>query len=89
MFFAPLNAEGEYAPYEIRNIVDRFGGGDSFCAGLIFALNSTEFRAPEKAIRFAAASSCLKHSIKGDYNYSSREEVIALMNGNASGRVKR
>ena len=89
VFFAPLNAEGEYAPYEIRNIVDRFGGGDSFCAGLIFALNSPEFRAPEKAIRFAAASSCLKHSIKGDYNYSSREEVIALMNGNASGRVKR
>ena len=88
-FFAPLNADGGYSPYEIRNIVDRFGGGDSFCAGLIFALNSTEFGTPEKAIRFAVAASCLKHSIKGDYNYSSKEEVSALMNGNASGRVKR
>ena len=88
-FFAPLNAEGEYSPYEIRNIVDRFGGGDSFCAGLIIALNSTEFATPDKAIRFAVAASCLKHSIKGDYNYSSKEEVSALMNGNASGRVKR
>ena len=88
-FFAPLNGSGEYAPYEIHNIVDRFGGGDSFCAGLIFALNSTEFNTPEKAIRFAVAASCLKHSVKGDYNYTSKEEVTALMNGNASGRVKR
>ena len=88
-FFAPLNDSGEYAPYEIHNIVDRFGGGDSFCAGLIFALNSTEFNTPEKAIRFAVAASCLKHSVKGDYNYTSKEEVTALMNGNASGRVKR
>ena len=88
-FFAPLNAEGNYAPYEIRNIVDRFGGGDSFCAGLIFALNSEEYSAPDKAIRFAAAASCLKHSIKGDYNYSTLDEVVSLMNGSASGRVKR
>ena len=88
-FFGPLNVRGEYAPYEIKNIVDRFGGGDSFCAGLIFALNSEEFNSPEKAIRFAAAASCLKHSIKGDYNYSTLDEVISLMNGSASGRVKR
>ena len=88
-FFAPLNAEGAYAPYEIKNIVDRFGGGDSFCAGLICALNSEEYSSPQKAIRFAAAASCLKHSVKGDYNYSSFEEVVSLMNGSASGRVKR
>ncbi len=88
-FFAPLNAFGEYAPYEIHNIVDRFGGGDSFCAGLIFALNSAEFSAPADAIAFAVAASCLKHSIKGDYNYSSKAEVVSLMKGNASGRVKR
>ena len=88
-FFAPLNARGEYAPYEIRNIVDRFGGGDSFCAGLIFALSGDEFKNPADAIRFAVAASCLKHSIKGDYNYSKKDEVVALMNGNASGRVKR
>ena len=88
-FLAPLNANGEYAPYEIRNIVDRFGGGDSFCAGLIFAFSGDEFNTPDKAIRFAVAASCLKHSIKGDYNYTTKDEVVALMNGNGSGRVKR
>ncbi len=87
-FFAPI-ADGQYSPYEIRNIVDRFGGGDSFCAGLIFALNSKEFSAPADAIAFAVASSCLKHSISGDYNYSTKSEVVSLMKGNASGRVKR
>lgn len=49
-FFAPNNANGEYHPYEIRNIVDRFGGGDSFGAGLIYALHSEEYRAPATAI---------------------------------------
>ncbi|MBO4648809.1 MAG: sugar kinase [Lentisphaeria bacterium] len=88
-FFAPLNPAGQYAPYEIRNIVDRFGGGDSFCAGLIFALRSAEYSKPADAIAFAVAASCLKHSIHGDYNYSSLAEVVSLMKGNASGRVKR
>ncbi len=88
-FFAPLNSEGEYAPYEIRDIIDRFGGGDSFCAGLIFALSGDEFNAPADAIRYAVAASCLKHSISGDYNYSGKDEIVNLMKGNASGRVKR
>ncbi len=88
-YFAPLGPAGEYAPYEIRSIVDRFGGGDSFCAGLIFALRSDEYSKPADAIAFAAAASCLKHSIPGDYNYSSKAEVVSLMKGNASGRVKR
>ena len=87
--FAPLDGQGNYSPYAIRNIVDRFGGGDSFCAGLIFALNSDEFSAPDKAIRFAVAASALKHTIQGDYNYSSVSEVEALMNGSVSGRVRR
>lgn len=87
-FFAPL-ADGVYSPYEIRNIVDRFGGGDSFCAGLIFALNSDDMNDPATAIRYAVAASCLKHSISGDYNYSTKDEILNLMNGNASGRVKR
>lgn len=87
-FFAPL-ADGVYKPYEICDIVDRFGGGDSFCAGLIFALSGDEFNAPADAIAFAVAASCLKHTISGDYNYSSRDEVVNLMRGNASGRVKR
>lgn len=86
--FAPLK-EGSYAPYEIRNIVDRVGGGDSFGAGLVFALNTPELSAPEQAIRFAVAASCLAHSIEGDFNFSSRAEVETLMGGSASGRVVR
>ena len=88
-YFAPLAADGTYAPYEIRDIVDRFGGGDSFCAGLIFALTGDEFNAPADAIRYAVAASCLKHTIHGDYNYASKDEIVNLMKGNASGRVKR
>ena len=88
-FFAPLDADGNYKPYEIRNIVDRFGGGDSFGAGLIHALYSDEFCDGQSAIRFAAAASCLKHSVYGDYNYNSRKEVISLMQGSGSGRVAR
>lgn len=69
------------------HIVDRVGGGDSFGAGLIHSLlagkNVTD------AIEFAVAASCLKHSIEGDYNMVSKEEVEALANGNASGRVQR
>ena len=86
--FAPLS-DGAYSPYEIRNIVDRFGGGDSFCAGLLFALNTEELSDPAEAIRFAVAASALKHTISGDYNYSSRIEVENLMKGSASGRVQR
>jgi 2-dehydro-3-deoxygluconokinase len=65
------------------------GGGDSFGAGLIYALQSEEYRDPAQAIRFAVAASCLKHSVLGDFNYVAREEVVALMQGKASGRVKR
>jgi 2-dehydro-3-deoxygluconokinase len=87
--FAPLDKEGNYAPYEIHAIVDRVGGGDSFGAGLIHALNSWEYGKPPDAIAFAVAASCLKHSIKGDFNYSSRDEVVSLTKGQASGRVRR
>lgn len=69
------------------HIVDRVGGGDSFGAGLIYALLS-EFGAQD-AIEFAVAASCLKHSIEGDYNMVSKDEVLALARGNASGRVQR
>lgn len=87
--FAPTTGGGEYQPYEIRDIVDRVGGGDSFAAGLIFALTTPELAAPETAIQFATAASCLAHSIVGDFNFSSREEVERLMSGSASGRVVR
>ncbi len=86
--FAPLT-DGNYTPYEIKNIIDRVGGGDSFGAALVFALNTPELAEPQDAIRFAIASSCLCHSINGDFNYVSRPEVEALMGGSASGRVVR
>ena len=87
-YFAPLNQAGDYTPYEIRNIVDRVGGGDSFAAGLIYALNCGQYDTQD-ILRFAVAASCLCHSIRGDLNYSKKEEVELLMYGNASGRVQR
>ncbi|TWT83591.1 2-dehydro-3-deoxygluconokinase [Planctomycetes bacterium CA13] len=87
--FAPLDQQGNYQPYEIKNIVDRVGGGDSFAGGLIFALTTPELNAPQTAANFAVAASCLKHSIKGDFNYTTRSEAEALMGGSASGRVVR
>jgi len=73
--------------YEINDIVDRVGGGDSFAAGFIFGLN--KYEDPQHALEFAAAASCLKHSIKGDFNRISETEVEALMGGESSGRIKR
>lgn len=69
------------------HIVDRVGGGDSFGGGLIYALRSGYEE--QKAIEFAVAASCLKHSVEGDYNMVSVAEVNALAGGNASGRVQR
>ncbi|MEX0288288.1 MAG: sugar kinase [Flavobacteriaceae bacterium] len=88
-YFAPLDTDGNYRAYQIKNIVDRVGGGDSFAAGLIFALTTPELSDTQTAINYAVAASCLKHSIKGDFNYSTRAEVERLMGGNASGRVVR
>jgi len=69
------------------HIVDRVGGGDSFGAGLIYSLiNNYD---SQKAIEFAVAASCLKHSIEGDYNMVSIKEVETLAGGDASGRVQR
>ena len=55
--YAPLDAAGKYKPYEIRDIVDRVGGGDSFAAGLMFALNTPEHADPQRALHFAVAAS--------------------------------
>lgn len=87
--FAPLDEKGKYRPYEIRDIVDRVGAGDSFTAGLLYALHAAEYQTPAKALPFAVAASCLKHSIRGDFNYVTKEEVAALVGGQASGRVRR
>lgn len=69
------------------HIVDRVGGGDSFGGGLIYSL--TNGFDPQRAIEFAIAASCLKHSIEGDYNMVSLKEVETLAGGDASGRVQR
>ncbi len=87
-FFAPLK-DGAYEPYPIRNIVDRVGAGDSFAGALIFALTTPELSSPQTAVDFAAAASCLAHSIVGDFNYTTRTEVETLMKGSGSGRVIR
>ncbi len=71
----------------LMHIVDRVGGGDSFGGGLIYACLSDY--APQEAIEFAVAASCLKHSIEGDFNQVSVDEVKKLAGGDASGRVQR
>ena len=73
--------------YEITDIIDRVGGGDSFASALIYGLNAYEDR--QQSLEFAVAASCLKHSISGDFNRVSVAEVQHLMGGDASGRVQR
>ena len=83
--------QGEFfsAPtYDIIPIIDRVGGGDSFMGGLIYGLRKYPAD-PQKALNFAAAAACLKHSIIGDFNAISVAEVETLMAGDASGRVSR
>ncbi len=77
-----------HAPtYQITHIVDRVGGGDSFMGGLIYGL--IHYQDDQKALDFAVAASCLKHTIHGDANLVTIEEVEKLMQGDASGRVSR
>ena len=78
----------ESIQYQITDIVDRIGGGDSFMGGLIYGFLNYP-NEDQKALDFAVAASCLKHTIKGDVNLVKVEEVEKLMNGNSSGRVNR
>jgi 2-dehydro-3-deoxygluconokinase len=73
--------------YEITDIIDRVGGGDSFASGLIAGLQLYDDH--QDSLNFAVAASCLKHSISGDFNRVSKAEVQNLMGGDASGRVQR
>lgn len=73
--------------YDITDIVDRVGGGDSFAAGLIYGL--IHYKDDQQALEYATAASCLKHSIPGDFNRVGKAEVESLMGGDASGRVQR
>ena len=81
--------EGFYvsSKYEICDIVDRVGGGDSFAAGLIYGINHYSDR--REALEFAVAASCLKHSIIGDFNRVSTSDVEKLAGGDGTGRVQR
>ena len=78
----------ETRQYQITHIVDRVGGGDSFMGGLIYGLLNYPEN-DQNALDFAVAASCLKHTIKGDANLVTVEEVEKLMSGDASGRVAR
>lgn len=85
-----LYKDGEFFQskhYDIDPIIDRVGGGDAFASGLIYGL--LHLSNGQEAIDFAVASSALKHTIPGDFSHFSAQEVSALMNGDASGRVKR
>ena len=72
--------------YDVH-VVDRVGGGDSFAGGLIYGLASG--KGPQAALEFAVAASCLKHSVEGDFNAVSAQEVEDLIGGDGSGRVQR
>ena len=74
--------------YDITHIVDRVGGGDSFMGGLIYGMLAYSGD-DARALDFAAAASCLKHTIFGDYNQVTVSEVETLMKGDGSGRVSR
>lgn len=74
--------------YELSHIVDRVGGGDSFMAGLIYGFLTWPQEDP-MALRFAVAASALKHSVSGDTNLATVDEVMSLLHGDGSGRVSR
>lgn len=73
--------------YDITHIVDRVGGGDSFSAGLIYGLS--HLPSVKEALEYAVAASCLTHSIEGDVNLSSKNEIMNLYQGDVTGRIKR
>lgn len=87
---ACLNDRSEFIVsrnYQIDDIIDRVGGGDSFAAGLIYGLNA--YDTARQALEFAVAASCLKHSVSGDFNRVNVSDVEKLMDGDGSGRVLR
>jgi 2-dehydro-3-deoxygluconokinase len=85
MLFAGNRA---YFSREYRiHIVDRVGGGDSFAAGLIYGLG--QGYSPQETVEYAAAASCLKQTMEWDFNLSTPSEILALVQGDGSGRVQR
>lgn len=87
MLYNASNGNSYYSKkYDIQ-IVDRVGGGDSFAAGLIYALSTK--KTDQEAIEFAVAASCLKHTIEGDYNRTNVSDIEYLLKNGGSGRVQR
>ncbi|MEX2443023.1 MAG: sugar kinase [Alkalispirochaeta sp.] len=87
--FAPME-DGVYRPYEITHIVDRVGAGDAFGAALIFATDDSQLQTSTASrMAFATAASALCHTIDGDFDLITRDEVQELMNGSGAGRVQR
>ncbi len=87
---ACMNNRKEYLvsrSYEVTHIVDRVGGGDSFAGGLIYGMQT--LKTHQEALEFAVAASCLKHSVPGDFNRFTVDEINALLKGGGSGRVQR
>ncbi len=84
-FLSPLDGK----TYSIQNIVDRIGTGDAFTGALLYALTTPGLSSPKSAVEFATAAACLAHSIEGDQNFTTRAEIEALLQGDASGRVQR
>jgi 2-dehydro-3-deoxygluconokinase len=73
--------------YHMDYIVDRIGGGDAYSSGIIYGLLTGQDL--QQTVEFATAASCLKHTIHGDFNLVTFDEILALMNGDASGRIQR
>lgn len=73
--------------YEITHVIDRIGSGDAYAAGLIYGLDY--FKEQQKSLEFATAACALKHTIVGDTNLVSDQEVMEVVNGDSGGRIKR
>lgn len=87
---APLDGKGNYDPWRIDGIVDAIGTGDAFSAGLIYALKDPEINTDYRSVlEYTLACSCLAHTIKGDCNWTTREDVLALLKKGRGGRVQR
>ena len=87
MLYDASSRQACFSPVYHIQIVDRVGGGDSFGAGLIYAMLHGED--DQRAVNFAVAASCLKHTIEHDFNLVSVDEVNSLAAGNATGRIQR
>jgi len=86
-FFSP-NHFNQFEPYLIEPVYDRIGSGDSFSSAILFGLSKFNENI-QKALDFAVASSVLKHSYRGDFNYAGYDDVIAIVNGEKFGRIRR